>query len=438
MKYIYKLSVFLLFLSVLFIFGSTFMLSKTQSLGHWEWGIYISSLVIMASGLVIVFFRQQSSENLQLKYQQRKIDEQNEAFQCQQKEYQQRLALLTQKEDEIKQKILHYQQYVEFPDDEAWREDVAQAYFDDEISELLHDKAKVIFDKIINKQYTENEIINNDLIFKDIVDLIESVARLHHPESQNPLLETSIENLFRSLSRLSLQLLVLVDSFPVNIKEYNLRKTYLYIQKSSTAFGYYKKAEPFLSFATPMLRVGLVAANPVLGLAQTAAIEAGKQVIKKSSEKYAVNLLHDVIAIIGEQATTIFGDGSLRYRSKHWIYALEVTEILYCFSPVKPEALAKGMKVISGLLMRSEYDRIFLYQCMAQGKSANPGNYANDFMSTEDKQSIADKLSDFIENYIGTDSHDENTKKIISWRKKVEQRLGTNIQLTLDKNDTEY
>ena len=191
MKYIYKLSVFLLFLSVLFIFGSTFMLPKTQSLGYWEWGIYISSLVIMASGLVIVFFRQQSSENLQLKYQQRKIDEQNEAFQCQQKEYQQRLALLTQKEDEIKQKILHYQQYVEFPDDEAWREDVAQAYFDDEIAELLHDKAKVIFDKIINKQYTENEIINNDLIFKDIVDLIESVARLHHPESQNPMLVSS-------------------------------------------------------------------------------------------------------------------------------------------------------------------------------------------------------------------------------------------------------
>ncbi|NOQ14696.1 MAG: hypothetical protein GQ583_09510 [Methyloprofundus sp.] len=414
------------------------MLSKTQSLGHWEWVIYVSSLVIMVSAFVIVFFRQQSSENLQLKYQQSLLDEQAEALQCQQKDYQQRLALLTQKEAEVKQKILHYQQYVEFPDNEAWQEDVEQAYFDDEIAELLHDRAKVIFDKIINKQYTENELINNDLIFKDIVDLIESVARLHHPESQNPLLETSIENLFRSLNRLSLQLLVLVDSFPVNIKGYNLRKTYLYIQKSTRTFGYYKKAEPFLSFATPMLRVGLVAANPVLGLAQSAAIEAGKHVIKKSSEKYALNLLHDVIAIIGEQATTIFGDASLRYRSKHWIYALELTEILYYFKPVTPEAFTKAMKIISGLSIRSEHDRIFLYHCMAQGKSANPDSYANDFINIGDKQQLADKLSEFIENYVYQRDHEESAKKITRWRNKVERRLGIEVQLKLDKNDAEY
>jgi len=438
MKYIYRLSIGLLFLGLFFITSSIFVLSKSASLGYLGWVIYSSSFVILLCSLVIVTFQQKSSKKLQLKRQQKKINAAVDKLQLEQKEYQERLALLTQKENDIKQKMLHFQQYVDFPDGEGWQDDSTKTFFDDEIAQILHDQAKIIFDKIINKKYVENELINNELILKDIVDLIESVARIHHPESQNPLLETSIENLFRSLNRLSLQLLVLVDSFPVNIKEYNLRKTYFYIQKSSSAFGYYKKAEPFLSFATPMLRVGLVAANPVLGFAQTAAIEAGKQVIKKSSEKYAVNLLHDVIAIIGEQATTIFGDGSLRYRSKHWIYALEVTEILYCFSPVKPEALAKGMKVISGLLMRSEYDRIFLYQCMAQGKSANPDSYANDFMSTEDKQQLADKLSDFIENYIDKESHDETIKKIISWRKKVEQRLGTNIQLTLDKNDTEY
>ncbi|NOR81074.1 MAG: hypothetical protein GQ529_09640 [Methyloprofundus sp.] len=410
----------------------------SQKLGYWEGGIYASCLAILISGLVVVFFRRQSSENLQLKYQQSKLNEQAEALHCQQKEYQQRVALLTQKETEVKQKILHYQQYVEFPDNEKWREDVETVYFDDEIAELLHDKAKVIFDKIINKQYTENEIINNELILKDIVDLIESVARLHHPDSQNPLLETSIENLFRSLNRLSLQLLVLVDSFPVNIKEYNLRKTYLYIQKSTRTFGYYKKAEPFLSFATPMLRVGLVAANPVLGLAQTAAIEAGKHVIKKSSEKYALNLLHDVIAIIGEQAMTIFGDASLRYRNKQWIYALELTEILYYFKPATSEALTKAMKIISGVLMRSEYDRIFLYHCMAQGKSANPDHYANDFITADDKQQLADKLSEFIENYIYQREHEENAKKITRWRKIVEQRLGIEIQLQLDKNDSDY
>lgn len=438
MKHIYKLSIFLLFLSLFLIVSSIFVLSETQVLGDWEWVIYASSFVILVSGIVIATCRLQSSEHLQLQYQQRKINEQTEVLQLQQKEFQQRLLELTQKENEVKQKILHYQQYIEFPGDESWQDEVTKTYFDDEIAQILHAQAKVIFDKIINKKYIENDSINNELILKDIVDLIESVARVHHPDSQNPLLETSIENLFRSLNRLSLQLLVLLDSFPVNIKEYNLRKTYFYIQKSTLTFAYYKKAEPFLSFATPMLRVGLVVANPVLGLAQTAAIEAGKQVIKKSSEKYALNLLHDVIAIIGEQATTIFGDSSLRYRSKHWIYALELTEISYHFNPIKPEALTKAMKIISGLLMRSEYDRIFLYHCLAQGRSANPDSYANDFMSTDDKQQLADKLSEFIGDYIYQGSHQENVKKIINWRKKTEQRLGAEILLKLDKNDAEY
>lgn len=433
MKYIYKLSVFLLFLSLFFIVGTTFMLSANQPLEYGNWIIYAASLVILVSGLIIVTFKQRSTEN----HPQKIIDAQA-GWQVQQEEYQQRVVVLTQREDDVKQKILHFQKYAEFPDNADWQEDITQGYFDDEIAQLLHDKAKVMFDKIINKKYTENETFNNSLILKDIADLIESVARVHHPESKNPLLETSTENLLRALNRLSLQLLVLVDSFPANIKEYNLGKTYQYIQKSTTAFGYYKMAEPFLSFASPMLRAGLVVANPVLGLAQTAAIEAGKHVIKKGSEKYALNLLHDVIAIIGEQATTIFGDSSLRYRSRHWIYALELTEIVYHFKPVTPETLTKAMKIIGGLLMRSEYDRIFLYHCMAQGKSASPDSYANDFINKDDKQQIADKLGDFIESYLYEAGDKDRVKKISLWRKKVEQRLNVDIQLKLDENESEY
>ncbi len=438
MKYLYKLSVLLLFLSLVFIVAATFILAKEQSLNIWEWSIYASCLVIWVCALVIVFFRQQNSEKLHLEYLQCKIDEEAGVLQQQQKEFQEKLLGLTQKENEINQKFLLYQQYVEFPDNSDRQEDTNISYFDDEIAQLLHDKAKIIFDKIIKQQYTENETFNNTLIFQDIVDLIESVARIHHPDSQNPLLETSIENLLRSLNRLSLQLLVLVDSFPVNIKEYNLRKTYLYIQKSTKTFAYYKKAEPFLNFATPVLRVGLVVANPVLGLAQTAAMEAGKQVIKKSSEKYALNLLHDVIAIIAEQATTIFGDSALRYRNKYWIYALELTEIAYYFKPIELTTLSKILKIISGLSLRSEYDRVFLYHYIAQGKSANPDAYANDFMDADAKKQLVDKLSDFIESTIDTERNQKNVKKISLWRNNVEQRFAMVLQLKIDENASDY
>jgi hypothetical protein len=436
---IYKISVFILFSGFFFILGSTFMLANTQTSDPWEWVIYGSSFIMLLSSIMIVFFRKESSESLKLDYRERKITEDEQVLEQKQKQYQISLSALTQKENQVKQKLMQYQQFAEFPNDNEWGNDRSNEHFDNEIAQLLQDKAEIIFEKIINKRYTEKKAFKSTLLLEDIADLIESVARIHHPDSQHPILETSIENLLHSLNRLSLQLLVLVDSFPINIKQYNLKTTYLYIQKSATTIGYYKKAEPFLTFVTPILRIGL-ASNPVVGIAQTVAIEAGKIVIKKGSEKYALNLLHDIIEIIGEQATTIFGEDSFRYRNLHWIYAVELTEINVHFNPVNSEALAIAMKIISGLPMQSEYDRIFIYQCLAQGKSVNPDRFSHDFCSKKDIQELINKLTSFVEDTINKNSEEKESqwsKKTISWRKKAEQRLGVKIALSIDKNDAD-
>ena len=437
---IYKISVFILFSGFFFIIGSTFMLANSPVSGHWEWVIYGGSFIMLLSSIMIVFFREESSESLKLSYRERKIIEDKQVLELRQERYQVSVSVLAQKENEVKQKLMQYQQFAEFPNENEWGTDASNAHFDKEIAQLLQDKAEIIFEKIINKRYTEKKTFKSTLLLEDIADLIESVARIHHPDSQHPILETSIENLLQSLNRLSLQLLVLVDSFPINIKQYNLKTTYLYIQKSATTIGYYKKAEPFLTFVTPILRIGL-ASNPVVGIAQTVAIEAGKVVIKKGSEKYALNLLHDIIEIIGEQATTIFGEDSFRYRNAHWIYAVELAEIIFHFNPANSEALATAMKIISGLPMQSEYDRIFIYQCLAQGKSVSPEKFSNDFCTEDDKQELINNLTSFVENTINKNSNEKEyswSKKVFSWRKKAEQRLGVKIALTIDKNDAEY
>jgi hypothetical protein len=437
MPFTRKIAISLLFLSWLGVLGSTFMLIEMVSPYHWEWGIYGSCLILFLSSIVVVFFRQESSEQLLLKYKELKIQEDEEILHKLQKDFDSRLGLLEHKEKAVKLKLMQYKQYAEFPNEKITRLDSHdKGYFDDEVAQLLHDKAEIIFDKIINKKYIEKTVFKHQLLLEDMVDLIESVARIHHPESQNPLLETSIENLFRSLNRVSLQLLVLIDGFPINIKEYNLRKTYLYIQKSATTVGYYKKAEPFLTFASPLLRIGM-ASNPLIGVAQTVAIEAGKHVIKTGSERYALNLLHDVIEIIGEQASTIFGDTSLRYHSKDWIYAVELTELMHYFNPAEPVVLSKVMKIIGGLPISSEYDRIFIYHCLALNKSVNPDSFSNDFFTDEDKQELVKKLTDFIENRLNKNRTEENEKKLISWRKKTELRLAVKIPLNIDSNDTE-
>lgn len=435
MPYIRKIAIFLLFLSLACILGVTFMRTKAMPSDYWKWAVYGCCFIAFISSLIIVFFRQESSEALRLKYRARKMQEDEEKLLQLQKAYQAKVNVLADKEMEVKQKLMQYRQYAEFPDEQT-AEVGNKAFFDDEVAELLHDKAEMIFDKIINKKYIEKKDFKHELLLADIADLVDSVARIHHPDSQHPLLETSIENLLGSLNRVSLQLLVLIDSFPINIKEYNLRKTYLYIQKSAATIGYYKKAEPFLTFAGPMLRIGL-AANPLVGVAQTVALEAGKHAIKAGSEKYALNLLHDVIEIIGEQASTIFGENALRHRSEHWVYAVELTELMHHFSPAEPAALSKAMKIISGLLLRSEYDRIFIYHCLAQNKSAGPERFSNDFFTGKDRQELVSKLRDFAENTVNKNRTEEKDRKVISWRKKAEQRLGLKISLNIDANDSE-
>ncbi len=435
MPYIHRTVIFLLFLSLAGLFGSMFMLTKTIASSYWVWGLYGTGFSVFLCSLFIIFRRSESSELLHIKYRERKIQEDEERIRLLQKDHQLKVNLLAKKENEIKQKQLQFRQYAEFPDSKTAETD-NKIYFDDKIAELLHDKAEIIFDKIINKKYSEKKDFKHELLLADIVDLVDSVARIHHPDSQHPLLETSIENLLGSLNRLSLQLLVLIDSFPINIKEYNLRKTYLYIQKSASTIGYYKRAEPFLTFAGPMLRIGL-ASNPIVGIAQTVALEMGKHAIKVGSERYALNLLHDVIEIVGEQASTIFGENTLRYRSKHWIYAVELTELMHYFNPVEPSALSKAMKIISGLILRSEYDRIFIYHCLAENKSAEPERFSSDFFTDEDRQELVRKLRDFAENTINKNRTEDSNKKIISWRKKAEQRLTIEIPLSIDKNDSE-
>jgi len=434
MLIIRKIAIILLFSSLVSLLGSTFMLTETLNIDYWVRGIYCSCFVLFICSLIIVFLRYESSEVLLLKARARKIEEDEKRIQQLRKEYEAEVSLLANKEKQVKQKLMQYMQYAEFPDQQITESN--HDYFDDEVAELLEDKAEIIFDKIIHKKYMEKSDFKHELLLGDIVDLIDSVARIHHPESEHPLLETSIENLLRSLNRLSLQLLVLIDSFPLNIKEYNLRKTYLYIQKSATTIGYYKKAEPYLTFATPMLRIGL-AANPMVGIAQTVAIEVGKQAIKTGSERYALNLLHDVIEIIGDQASTIFGDNNMRYRSKNWIYAVELTELVYCFYPVDALILSKVMKIINGLSIRSEYDRIYIYQCITQNKSADPEQFPNDFLSVQDKQDLAFKLRGFVENTLNKNRTEENDKKILSWRKKAERRLAVKLSLNVDNNDVE-
>ena len=94
---------------------------------------------------------------------------------------------------------------------------------------------------------------------------MESVARIYKPDSEHPLLETSVERLLRAVNHASVQMLVHLEQLPLDVKSYNLRETYQYIRSGTKYYGYYKKVEPYWTYARPLYHLGRLAmgTNPI-------------------------------------------------------------------------------------------------------------------------------------------------------------------------------
>ena len=74
--------------------------------------------------------------------------------------------------------------------------------------------------------------------------------------------------------------------------------------------------------------------------------------------------------------------------------------------------------------MRSSYDRLFLYRCIAQNVSPKPKYFAQPELLTDElKQQLYDQLDTFYEKTIAENpdvSNDETRK----WRERLQDRLG--------------
>ena len=91
-------------------------------------------------------------------------------------------------------------------------------------------------------------------------------------------------------------------------------------------------------------------------------------------DRQALALLSSLVRVIGYEVAGIYG-GSFRHRDANWIYAAELTELVSEF-PLSRDSLAHALREIGALELRSEYDRVFLYRCLANRKSAEPERYS--------------------------------------------------------------
>ncbi len=432
-------------ISVLFIIsgfclivGTAFYAAVIPDVFKW---LFIAGGLLTALGAIR--FRGFGSAEKLIKSERLRLDAEKQSLEKMKAEIEAQTSQLRKKEKEFMQKLITWHEWMEFPTDleaEFCFRDPSGAgaisQKDREAAAFLEKQTEIVFDKIRNNGYHEDGVFQSRLLMNDVVNIFESIAAVYLPESENPLMETTIEQFLRAVNRISMQLLVGFEQLPLDIQRYNLKQTYETIRKGLKAYGTYKSAEPYMAYLRPVYYLGRFAlgSNPVtLGAGWAAGElfkEGGKMLSSHFSNRYALGLIHDVVYIIGNEAAEIYATG-YHHRTALWIYGAELTELVHRF-PVSRESLQAALKEIGSLTLRNEYDRLFFYRALASRKSAGPKNPRYQTMlNFEERQNVADRLEQFRSRFIYGDP-----KTLRNWRIGVEDRLG--VRLRVSESESEY
>jgi hypothetical protein len=344
---------------------------------------------------------------------------------------------LERRERELSDRLLAYHEWMEFPQPLDLTQRTAEvtdlahlAKKDRQMMELLRVETKVLYENIKTNKYSLDGKFDARPLRDDLYVLIGQVARIYQPEVEQPLFETNMSLVVRAASRACLHFLVIIDELPLNVKDYNFNSLYTYIRSAVNAYGMYRSTEPYWPYMNTAYYISRFAlgANPLtLGawwFVSALGTRSAKALAMHVVNRQALALLSDVVRVIGYEVAGIYG-GDFRHRDANWIYGAELTEMVSQF-PLSRESLSHGLKEVGSLQLRNEYDRIFLYRCLAAHVTARPQQYrAVEFLTMEERLAIAARLERFLETFVHGKSHD----RLASWKTGVESRLGIRLAL---------
>ena len=419
----------------------------SSELGWWSIGVFAG--LVIAACCAVGLRRRLTADELAIeeqkeaaKKQEASLLEQQEQLLETRKSVEQELQVMAERvqrrEQSLANRLTTYHEWMEFPkpidlvegstplSDPELR-DLADK--DRELHEMLAAESKRVFEDIRGNKYGQNGAVDVDLIREDVLDLVHRVAKIYQPDSKNPLLETSIASSFRAASRACLQTLVVLEELPIDVKELNINNAYTWIRRAVQAYDMYRSTEPWWPYLSTAWYLGRFAmgANPItLGawwvvgsLGQRGATMVARRIV----DRQALDLLNNLVRVIGYEVASVYSV-DFRYRDANWIYGSELTELVSRF-PISRKSIAHSLKEIGALQLRSEYNRIFLYRCLAEHKSAHPErNRAYAFLRPEEKQAVATRLEKFLQAFIPGDDN----RLIGKWREEVEARLGVRLK----------
>lgn len=409
------------------------------------WRCVGALLALLPLAWRVLFPGQAALEDAELKVWRGKLEQEQHEFLKQQEEldqlrqtlqaeFERRADDLVQREQHLATRFARFHEFLEYPDtDSGIAENADQlrrlGEQDRQVRKLLEAEAERVYEKIRGNGYMVDGRLDLILIRDEALSLIQRVAGIYRPDSPAPLMEASLEQLARAASRIWLHLLVLLEQLPLGVQQYSIGTLYGYIRKAVIGYGVYQKASPWLTYATRGLYAGrlVAASNPAALGAWWLATEIGRQGAKKLMEKtldrQAVGLLQQVITVIGVEAAGIYGTG-IRQRDPAWILGAELVELITSF-PSSGLSLRHGLQKVTALPLLSEYDRIYLYRCLASHRSAGLSLADSAMLTREQREQIVRDLEQFFGQYI----HGAAEASVGAWRSGVESRFDLRLQL---------
>ena len=426
---------------------------NAAALGWWQILLYVGALIAIAGALL--FRRELSMTELEVERLQAEIADEHAHLADIERQFEEQGRRLDRREQELADRLVAYHEWMEFPQPLDLNKtdilpspptatqpaglaplfpDLSEAQIseltrkDREMMALLKEETKILYDNITSNKYVVDGKFAPAVLRDDAYELIGKVARIYQPGVEQPLLETNMPLVIRAAGRASLHFLVLIDDLPLNVKNYSFNSLYGYIRSAVNAYRMYKSTEPYWPYMNTAYYLSrfVMGANPfTLGawwFIGSLGTRSAQAIATRVINRQALALLSDMVRVIGYEVASVYG-GDFRHRDANWIYAAELTELLHQF-PLSRDSLSHSLKEIGALQLRSEYDRIFLYRCIAAHASARPQDFqALACLSAAECRAIAGRLEKFLHTFI----HGKTADRIQQWKSGVETRLGVKL-----------
>ncbi|MEO0424460.1 MAG: hypothetical protein AAF184_19135 [Pseudomonadota bacterium] len=296
---------------------------------------------------------------------------------------------------------------------------------DRELLLLIERRSQQAFEDILANRYAADEGgLAMALVWQDVGDFVETVARLYQPDARHPLLETELELVAKATSSTALHLLLVVDALPLDLKSYNAASMYRTLRRAADYYGTYKQVKPYLDVGLSVLQVARFAlgANPVtVGASWVAgklAAQGAQKVTEQLLHRQVMQLLSDAIRVIAFEVAMVYG-GGFRRRDANWFLGAELVNLELARSE-DYRGRDQAIRTLCALPLRHEFDRLLLLRQLGSKKPVDmQPALLESLLTVSERQRIVEELREHCKR---TDA-DLGDGPLMDWEAELGARL---------------